>query len=473
MSDDGSGPSPGGTGLWTAGAVIAILVAAGWFLSLREAPWLGDVDVTNVIAPNQSVTGAPEQVENTEETEERVEDTPPEDQGFAETATEPVAPTVDEVRVDDGGVMVVAGRAEPGSSVDILLDGEVVGSADVDDDGAFAAISTVPQEDAAQSLTLRSSDGDTALTSREEIIIAPLGNASETDVADVSQTETDRQAQEETVARASTPEDRIDADASGAETESNLDLAPVENDQVAGAPQDRKGLETQTTGDEDTVALSSDGVQPQNRAGDKVSSDDENVQTAGTSPDEDAPSSSGNDIALLRSDDTGVTLLQPTPAPSSRIILDTIGYNDEGNVQLSGRASAAAREIRVYLNNRAVAQLSVRGDGAWRGAVPGVEPGVYTLRLDALAEDGRVASRLETPFKREAPSVLAAAAAENAEGSGRVRAVTVQAGDTLWAIARERYGDGVLYVQVFEANRDAIRNPDLIYPGQVFDLPNE
>jgi nucleoid-associated protein YgaU len=49
--------------------------------------------------------------------------------------------------------------------------------------------------------------------------------------------------------------------------------------------------------------------------------------------------------------------------------------------------------------------------------------------------------------------------------------VTVQKGFTLWAIARENYGDGRLYVKVFEANRAQIRNPDLIYPGQVFTVP--
>ncbi len=49
--------------------------------------------------------------------------------------------------------------------------------------------------------------------------------------------------------------------------------------------------------------------------------------------------------------------------------------------------------------------------------------------------------------------------------------ITVQPGYTLWGIARETFGDGVLYVQVYEANRDKIINPDLIYPGQVFSLP--
>jgi nucleoid-associated protein YgaU len=51
--------------------------------------------------------------------------------------------------------------------------------------------------------------------------------------------------------------------------------------------------------------------------------------------------------------------------------------------------------------------------------------------------------------------------------------VTVQPGFTLWGIATERFGSGTMYVQVFEANRDSIKNPDLIYPGQVFTLPQE
>lgn len=49
--------------------------------------------------------------------------------------------------------------------------------------------------------------------------------------------------------------------------------------------------------------------------------------------------------------------------------------------------------------------------------------------------------------------------------------VTVQPGFTLWAIAKGQFGDGVMYVQVYEANKDKIVDPDLIYPGQVFTIP--
>ncbi len=51
--------------------------------------------------------------------------------------------------------------------------------------------------------------------------------------------------------------------------------------------------------------------------------------------------------------------------------------------------------------------------------------------------------------------------------------VTVQPGNTLWAIAKGQMGDGIRYVQVYEANKDAIRDPDLIYPGQIFTIPTQ
>lgn len=48
---------------------------------------------------------------------------------------------------------------------------------------------------------------------------------------------------------------------------------------------------------------------------------------------------------------------------------------------------------------------------------------------------------------------------------------TVAAGDTLWAIADAFYGDGALWPRLYEANRDILTNPDLIYPGQELRVP--
>ena len=129
--------------------------------------------------------------------------------------------------------------------------------------------------------------------------------------------------------------------------------------------------------------------------------------------------------------------------------------------------------MRVYLNNRPILTTQIKEDGAWRTELPDVDTGVYTLRVDQVDDEGTVTSRTETPFKRETPEILQAASQSNPADTAQVRVsvVTVQPGSTLWAIASENYGDGALYVRVFEANRDNIRDPDMIFPGQVFTVP--
>lgn len=47
----------------------------------------------------------------------------------------------------------------------------------------------------------------------------------------------------------------------------------------------------------------------------------------------------------------------------------------------------------------------------------------------------------------------------------------VKKGDSLWAIAKAKYGNGADYSKIFNANKDKISNPKLIYPGQVLTIP--
>lgn len=189
----------------------------------------------------------------------------------------------------------------------------------------------------------------------------------------------------------------------------------------------------------------------------------------------DQPGGAATPVTVLRATADGVEVLQtgsaPAPEALDQVALDVIGYSDTGDVQLSGRA-AAQSVIRIYLDNTAISELLADDAGRWKTELNGIEPGVYTLRLDQVDALGKVVSRIETPFRREAPAILQAARRDQLPDRAQTGPVTVQKGDTLWAISRERYGDGVLYVRVFEANRDRIRNPDLIYPGQVFAVPN-
>lgn len=52
------------------------------------------------------------------------------------------------------------------------------------------------------------------------------------------------------------------------------------------------------------------------------------------------------------------------------------------------------------------------------------------------------------------------------------RTYTVVAGDSLSKIAKKFYGDGKKWKPIFEANRDTVKNPDLIHPGQVLKIPD-
>ena len=175
------------------------------------------------------------------------------------------------------------------------------------------------------------------------------------------------------------------------------------------------------------------------------------------------PSEVARTQAVLLASEAGVELVQPaSPFIPDQVALDAITYSQTGAVELAGRAQSDGF-VRVYLDNRPIKTEPIAANGNWRTELPDVDTGVYTLRVDEVDGSGQVQSRVETPFKREIPK-------QQVSGSN-VKLVTVQPGATLWAIARERYGQGELYLQLYEANRDQIRDPDLIYPGQIFDIP--
>jgi nucleoid-associated protein YgaU len=61
--------------------------------------------------------------------------------------------------------------------------------------------------------------------------------------------------------------------------------------------------------------------------------------------------------------------------------------------------------------------------------------------------------------------------ASSPAGAHAISSRVISRGDSLWRISRITYGDGSRYALVYRANRDRIRNPNLIYPGQALVLP--
>ncbi|MCU0790014.1 MAG: LysM peptidoglycan-binding domain-containing protein [Nitratireductor sp.] len=70
-----------------------------------------------------------------------------------------------------------------------------------------------------------------------------------------------------------------------------------------------------------------------------------------------------------------------------------------------------------------------------------------------------------------ATETVAAPAAVEQEPITTGASVIIRRGDNLWRISRRMLGKGIRYTTIYEANRDQIKNPSLIYPGQVFQVP--
>ncbi len=172
---------------------------------------------------------------------------------------------------------------------------------------------------------------------------------------------------------------------------------------------------------------------------------------------------------LMSREGNGVTKLLQGPelidglvAPGG-LSLDILNYDSEGQVDFSGKGQPNS-QISAYVDNQLVGITIVMPDGTWQ-LIPTEElaSGLHTLRIDQINISGEVISRLETPFSMatfERPSA----------GEGLV---IVQPGNSLWRIARRLYGQGIRYTMIFGANEDQIRDPALIYPGQIFIVPEE
>ena len=376
----------------------------------------------------------------------------------------PVLPRLDHLRSDPEGGVVLSGRALPGVAVAVLVDETPVIRTAADAGGAFAALFALEPSAAPRVLALEMTLADgQRVRSGDAVLLAPQAPSGQPSVGD------------------SAAEAARDAAPGGPATGAEADMA-------VAAPGASPDLHAALPGSSDMEHMLAEGeipsaqqVAPVPRAAYPRDATAQAPSAASppppATPSPGAPERSGPaephpalvPPPVLRLGAGGeMDVLQRDSAPESpelaaNVLVDVISYGTAGEVQIAGRAPEGAASLRIYLDNRPVAQALAAPDGQWRATLPDVDEGLYTLRVDELAGDASVRSRFETPFQRQAPGLAA--------GAAGVRAVTVQPGNTLWGISAAQYGEGIQYVKVFEANRDQIRDPDLIYPGQVFTLP--
>lgn len=287
--------------------------------------------------------------------------------GETNPAVEARAPSFDVVRVSPNGDVVIAGRAEPGSTV-VVLDGEKeIGSVIADKNGEWVLLPSQPLAPGDHKLSVKSTLADGKVLESENYVVL---------------------------------------------------VVPEAGKDIAGNPASDKS---------EPLAL------------------------------------------LVPKDGSGPTrVLQKPSVPGSvesetgDLAVDNVDYDADGNVTVSGRGLPGG-EIRIYLNNDFVGRTEIADNGLWRLTPEKiVDPGVYQMRIDMLNGD-KVVSRLELPFSRAEPL-------KDFHGEAFV---VVQPGNSLWRIARRTLGSGFSYTVIYQANKDQIRDPDLIYPGQIFEVPKD
>ncbi|MEO0410238.1 MAG: LysM peptidoglycan-binding domain-containing protein [Pseudomonadota bacterium] len=180
------------------------------------------------------------------------------------------------------------------------------------------------------------------------------------------------------------------------------------------------------------------------------------------------PEESDEGVLAVLSPRTGDGVSRALQIPSGNnagaliLHVSSIDILPDSSAIVTGRSNAGD-SLRIYLNNAYVNEVTADDAGAWSISLGALDVSAdHELRIDQLArEDSAVTLRIVQPFSKSAPF----------EPSAAARSVVVSRGNNLWAIARSVYGGGELYTVIFEENAGQIRNPDLIYPGQVFDLP--
>ena len=380
-------------------------------------------------------------------------------------------PKLETVRIDDDGTALVAGTAYPGSILEILVDEEVVESITLGQKGNFAVLFDIELKDRPQVISIRSVDGETVLVSDETMIVAPkIVELAQVDPA-ANQTEKQSEGAENPTEVGSSLQDKSETTS---EQNSSNDLA-AETDLEEETD---KAAEENNMSNDDVVKADLTNKTPQlaQPTEEKIEEGVQQILTQEPTESDlisNTVSNAADQPTVLLADSEGVKVVQGgTTGPNvmTDVMFDTINYSKDGDVAVTGRGTPESI-VHFYLDNSPVASTAVDQAGYWSADLSDVEAGVYTLRLDQLDQAGKVSSRIESPFKRENRSVLVDQMRDIASPA-RINVITVQPGNTLWAISRERYGRGILYVQVFDANKDKIRNPDLIYPGQIFDLPD-
>jgi len=414
------------------------------------------------------------------------------------------------VRVEGDGSVVIAGNAAPKAKVDVLNDGAVLGGADAGPDGAFAIVLDTPLKPGDYQITLRATapDGAVATSTQTAVVSIPQkpdgqvlamveepGKAAELMTVPEPGNKPAEAAQPAEAVPASTeakPADEAPAETKPAEVAS----APAESP----APASEEGTEAaapaqpaEAPAQADTQPAQTEPAQPAVPAAkvvvEAVEIDGNKIFVAGIADAGRRVRAYANEILLgdAKTSPDGHFLVEANhdlPVGTYTVRVDAL---DADGVKVVARATVPfEREPGEAM--AAVAPAEAAKPGAESPAeVAAAQPEAPPAAAQAPADTSSAEPAPEpkpaatTPPASEKPAEMASATPP-ADGIPETvspklehadSAVIIRRHDTLWRISRRVYGHGIRYSTIYLANQDQISDPDKIWPGQVFKLPEK
>lgn len=435
--------------------------------------------------------------------------------GGAKSEPEVQAPAFDLLRVEPSGDVVIAGTAAPGSALEIVSGSDVLAKVQAGPSGDFAAVLNEPLKPGDYQIVLRATGTDgtvvnstgTAIVSVPETdkgevlaLVEEPGKASRL-ISATGGTGADAAAQTEApaasaepakpaeMAQAEKPAETAQASA-GDSTETSAppaaETAAPQEETVAKAEQPATAESTAPNAQEQGATAPVTEVAKPDVAIEAVEIEGDSVFVAGAAKPGETVRVYANDILLgdSKTSPQGRFLIEAKrdlPQGDYIIRADVIGAD---GAEVVARAAVpfqreAGEKVAAVAPAESAASEPAPVTGEAAASAPESEP------ADATAASGEPAGTAE-------PAEQAAAAAEPAteaagEGTADVaanqptaeplkgvdHAVIIRRGDTLWRISKRVYGRGTRYTTIYKANQKQIRNPDMIFPGQTFMVPDK
>ena len=450
-------------------------------------------------APDPAVAeAAPEETAKESQSAEAGTDTPAEPLSNSLSA-----PKFDVVRIEDDGSALIAGQAQGRGHVILSVDGVELpeARADLTGNGQFVIFAFLPATADQQSLKLHlyAQDGSGPVVSVQTIFVAPApveeAVAASESVAPESEAPAETETTDETNDATETDIEVETAPTQTASTEAPEDAAPatviLADEDGVRVLQDGTPSAANPAVTIDTISYSSNGdviLGGRGQAGNfvRIYLDNQSIATSKISANgywslELSDIEPG--IYTLRVDELNATgdVVSRAETPFKREAAEELAElmapetePEEPSVEVPSQNVAEAQSAQADAPSSDAPKTAAEtvadtgSDTAPDTSVTQVEVTVQAEVAELNPQDEQ-SSDGETVATEAQPADTASVLRTPSQ---KFRVRTVQPGSTLWAIAKESYGAGIEYFKVFEANKERIRDPDLIYPGQVFEIPD-